>query len=374
MSICVKCRGRKFLCGLSKCPVVDRLRVYTIAWRYAARGEVYGSTPPAAVVGESGWPRVRVYIGEPPGVFGQEARRYDAPDALWGLSLEEITRLRSFLVFGVKTVSRPWDLGDLAYAAVSSSPVDVEMKLSKTPSLELRFDLFEKPMGPRAPLERVRVVGNPSIYPKLDRIIHDDVKARDAVVELYKWGVDIYTIQRAMSLGLLGRQRRRRLVPTRWSITAVDTIVGDWLAQRVKYLDEVVEVLYGYGEYLDNSYLVIVAPGPLKFVYLERWVSSSDVTEVFVKEDLRGRRSLLDGGFEAARVAVLEKLKAAGRRGTVAIVRKIGPGYYTSVGNWQIRETVRRIVLKPLDEQYGEYVKKVGVDPLGLIKREGRLI
>ncbi|MEM1806991.1 MAG: hypothetical protein QW235_02870, partial [Pyrobaculum sp.] len=75
MSICVKCRGRKFLCGLSKCPVVDRLRVYTIAWRYAARGEVYGSTPPAAVVGESGWPRVRVYIGEPPGVFGQEARR-----------------------------------------------------------------------------------------------------------------------------------------------------------------------------------------------------------------------------------------------------------------------------------------------------------
>jgi hypothetical protein len=81
----------------------------------------------------------------------------------------------------------------------------------------------------------------------------------------------------------------------------------------------------------------------------------------------------VDGGFEAARVAVLETLAALGRRGTVSIVRWIGEDYYVSVGNWQIRETLRRIRLKPLDEEYGRYVALVGRDPLALIKRSRRL-
>ncbi|ABO07752.1 Nre family DNA repair protein [Pyrobaculum calidifontis] len=367
MNICVKCRGRKLLCGLPKCPIEPRARAFHLALRRISGREVFGSTPPSVIVGEFGWPSVRVYLGEPPEVFGEEARRYDDPRLLWGLSLEEISALRSYMAFGVKTARTPWELGELAFVYVSSRPVDVEMRLEKPPVPSLKFDLREKPLGPRAPLESARVVENPSPPRPLESLINDDVSAHEAVVELYSRGVDLYIIQRAFSLGLLGARHRRRLVPSRWGITAVDVAVGNWLAEAVRHFGEVPSPLYGYGEYLDNRYLVVVVPGPLRFVYLERWQQGDRAAEVLVKEDPRGVRSTMDGGFEAARVAVLEKLYAMRRRGSVGIVRWIGEGYYVSVGNWQIRETVRRIQLRPLDEEYKAYVERVGADPLKLL-------
>jgi hypothetical protein len=81
----------------------------------------------------------------------------------------------------------------------------------------------------------------------------------------------------------------------------------------------------------------------------------------------------MDGGYEAARLAVLERLAAMGRRGTVAVVRRIGEGYYVSVGNWQIRETLRRLELRPMDEEYRRYVELVGRDPLSLVKTSRRI-
>lgn len=372
-SICAKCQGRKMLCGLPKCPIEERIRAVKSSLLKIRGREVFGATPPSAVVGEAGWPRVRVYIGEPPEVTGEEARSYDDPRLLWGRELEDIIRLRSYMVFGYAAQTSPWKLGELPLLAVSERPVDVEMRLAKTPVESLKFDLREKPMGPRAPLEALRIDGNPAVPRALDKLMSDDLGAGAAAVELYRRGVDLYTIQRAFALGLLGARHRRRLVPTRWSITAVDVAVGDALAQRVRHMPEVSQPLYGYAEYLDNRYLVAVVPGPLRFYYLERWTYAGRVAEIEVAEDPRGVRSTMDGGYEAARLAMLEKLASMGRRGTVAVVRWIGERYYVSVGNWQIRETIRRLQLRPLDENYNTYTALVGKDPLTLIKTAKRL-
>jgi len=247
VNICVKCRGRKLLCGLPKCPIEPRARAFHLALRRISGREVFGSTPPSVIVGEFGWPSVRVYLGEPPEVFGEEARRYDDPRLLWGLSLEEISALRSYMAFGVKTARTPWELGELAFVYVSSRPVDVEMRLEKPPVPSLKFDLREKPLGPTAPLEKARVVDNPSVPKPLEKLISDNLTASEAAVELYARGVDIYTIQRAFALGLIGVKHRRRLVPSRWSITAVDTAVGDWLASKVRYFPEINSAVYAYG-------------------------------------------------------------------------------------------------------------------------------
>lgn len=365
-SICAKCQGRKMLCGLPRCPIVERIKAVKSSLFKIRGREVFGATPPSAVVGEAGWPRVRVYIGEPPEVVGDEARAYDDPKLLWGRELEEILRLRSYMAFGFKQSSSPWELGELPLLAVSERPVDVEMRLAKPPVNSLKFDLREKPMGPRAPLEALRIDGNPAVPRAVDKMMSDDVNAGEAAVELYRKGVDLYIIQRAFALGMLGARHRRRLVPTRWSITAVDVRIGDFLADRVRHMPEVSEVLYGYAEYLDNRYLVVVAPGPLRFFYVERWTYGGKVAEIEVVEDPRGKRSTMDGGYEAARLAVLEKLASMGRSGMVSIVRWIGERYYVSVGNWQIRETIRRIELRPIDEEYRKYVALVGRDPLSI--------
>lgn len=72
-------------------------------------------------------------------------------------------------------------------------------------------------------------------------------------------------------MGLLGARRKRRLVPSRWGITAVDVAVGDRLAETIREYADVGAALCG--AYLDNKYLAVAALDPLRFVYLERWVS-----------------------------------------------------------------------------------------------------
>jgi len=176
------------------------------------------------------------------------------------------------------------------------------------------------------------------------------------VEELYRAGVDVYTIQRLLSLGFLGRRLRRRLVPTRWSITAVDDIISRALRRELRGKPEVQDVRVYYNEYLGNRFLVVVKPGPGGFEWIEVWQPRSiwvkEAAEPIVwrvEENALGEATAVDGGFSAARLAVLEALAREGRRADVVIVREITPEYYAPLGNWHVRETVRRAMgLKPL--------------------------
>jgi hypothetical protein len=136
---------------LPKCPIRDRISVFRLALSKASGAEVFGSSPPAAVVGERGWPHVAVYFGEPPDVFGEEARRYDDPRLLWGLPLEEIARLRSYVTFGVRRAKTPWELGELPYVAVSARPVDVEIKSPSRPLRRCYLIYARSPWGREPP-------------------------------------------------------------------------------------------------------------------------------------------------------------------------------------------------------------------------------
>ncbi len=93
-------------------------------------------------------------------------------------------------------------------------------------------------------------------------MIFDDLSADRAVLELSGGaGVDVYTIIRAFSMGLLGgERRRRRLVPTRWAITAVDTIIGNDLLRRVRSMPWVTAHELYFTEYLWNRFAVLISP------------------------------------------------------------------------------------------------------------------
>ena len=175
-------------------------------------------------------------------------------------------------------------------------------------------------------------------------------------MELYRAGVDVYRLQRALSLGALGRLRARRLVPTRWAITAVDDMLAGHLRERLRDKPWIDGVEVYTADYLGNRFTIILHPGPGSFEWIEvwhprgLWTESSPEPLVWrVTETPRGEVSEPDGGFSAARTAVLEALEARGRRADVIIVREITPSYYAPVGNWHIRETVRMALAgKPL--------------------------
>ena len=54
--ICSLCKGRKLLCGKSKCPILEKLRVFDDIKKKLDKklnkNEVFGASPPSIFVGE----------------------------------------------------------------------------------------------------------------------------------------------------------------------------------------------------------------------------------------------------------------------------------------------------------------------------------
>ncbi len=355
--LCILCRGRGW-CGLAYCPVIARSMAFLRLAPLKSSSVVEGSSPPSVFVGRAGYPVVRAGPAAPPEVGDTSV--FDSPEAWLGKSLEEILDYRLSMVLGLGSVNvkRVDDrlVEELKLLALSSKPVEVRMELLKPPRPKLSLSEELPPMGPRSPLEKLSVIGNPSVPRVIDRVYSDrDLRARDAILTLYESGVSVSYIQRLLSVGALGTGKFRRLVPTRWSITAVDSTISRRLASKVKgysVIDRVeVYVWRGY----DNTIITVLYPRKWSFEWMEAWWPGStwnpESSEVVVEGDYEGYSGRIDypsigGCYYASMLATLEHLKARGRQATAIIIREIYPGFNIPVGVWFVREAVRAMFRK----------------------------
>ncbi len=376
--LCYRCKTFKRLCGLPNCPVKERLKVIVKTYvKISSSSSFLGGSPPSGVVGEHNYPKVSIYVGVSPESSDDDIRFLEDPQKWWSLrlSLDDVVKLRSSLVSIVQKNINVKSVDELAskeisLIEVSSRPVDCDVNVEKILDSRILFDLKLLPLSVRV-LGRLKVCSNPKIDKSVEKIIHDyDMKARDAVIKLYEDGVDIYTIQRAFSFGLLGTRRFRKIVPTRWAITAVDRIITGYLRNKVKQLKiydkyEIYQITF-----MNNRFTVIVLPGNIRILWLEFWYprngfnNRNPVLSLKIEEDLKGDVETMDGGFEAARMGILEALYRQGFQCRVIIVREILPEYYIGIGNWHIREDTRNVFnLQPLISTYNsnELLKYIGI-------------
>src|SRR5437667_8871970 len=155
--------------------------------------------------------------------------------------------------------------------AMMTKPVDTELVLARPPRkiLDLRED--SQPFGPTAPLTSFHA-GNTSVDNRIEKAFYDgDLPADDAVLQLYRNGVLVTRIQRAFSLGMFGESKRRKLVPTRWSITAVDSHLSIKLMSRVRHHPRIDEYRAYKYTYLGYIYVGILSPEHWKFERIEAW-------------------------------------------------------------------------------------------------------
>ena len=356
--ICYRCKTFKKLCGLDHCPIVEKLKI-VIKTRHNIKVNDYvqGSTPPSIVVGEFGYPNISIYYNIIPNVLNENAKFYEDPENWWfKLNLQDIVKLRCSLVTNTIRNIDVYDFEklyekEISIAGVSEKPVNSEIYVEKILNDKLVLDLRLLPLSFQI-LGELKITSNPKVHTKLDKLIWDDVKAEIAVRELYKSGIDVYTIQKAFSLGLLGIKRNRKLVPTRWSITAVDKILSNYLRNEIKKFNEIDKFEIYEIEYLSNRFIVFLIPDEVRIEWIEVWYPRNEVNKfVYLEcgEDWKGNVETMDGGFEAARMGILEALYKRGVKARVFIVRQILPSYYIGVGNWHIRESMRRIfILRPI--------------------------
>jgi hypothetical protein len=235
--------------------------------------------------------------------------------------------------------------------------VETEVELLRPPSGRLlaRLDPFAAPMGPGLEAERGRVLGSPVVPRRVDQLVSDgDASATTAAIELHRSGVGEDHIHRLMSVGLLGRTTARRLVPTRWSITAVDDTLSKGLAVGVRDMQELGEIRLHSGALKGNHFHVLLLPRPWAFEMLEMWARGSlwaaKTTMVGDREGHEGRSDYarhVTGAYYAARLAVLEHLSSIQRQATTVVYREVTEEYWAPLGVWVIREGVRDAMRSP---------------------------
>ncbi|AEH24507.1 Nre family DNA repair protein [Pyrococcus yayanosii] len=369
--LCALCKGRKLLCGRPTCPILERFMAAQKVAKFVDRTDIFGSSPPSVFVGEFGYPRVKIGPLVPP-VEGN-TRHLDDPLRWEGRSVRDILYYRSLLVMGemradvdVRKSGRV--LGEIQELAMSIKPVDSEVLLKRRPILKVLPSEFAPPLGPRAEMLRFELAENPKIPRKTDRVVEDELKASDAILRLYEWGFDEYYIVRLLSVGLLGL--RPRLVPTRWSITAVQDTIGNFLRRKVLDYPEISHYELYFAEFLGNRYAVLLIPGRYSFELLEVWLKgslfgSAEPEVLHDYENFRGIKGYAEettGAYYAARLSVLEALDKRKRQAKILVFREITPAYYAPVGVWQIRVGIRKALENPVGrfETLNEALREVG--------------
>jgi hypothetical protein len=285
--------------------------------------------------------------------------------------MDEIVGFRSLLVRGkhrvhVQNLNGGGKILDQTRElALAENCVDMELNLTKKPRSSIFMDDEVQPFGPSAPIRDLHL-GNTKFEQRVEKAYRDtDLKAVEAVRELYAKGVLVTKIQRAFSVGAFGLEKNRKLVPTRWSITAVDDIVGKDLLREVKTFPEINEYRVYESTYLDNVFEILMIPAQWSYESMEAWypgtVWNPNGNSIAIFSDWEGNNgrstyAQIGGCYYSARLATCELLVKERRQATVVVLREARPGYIMPVGVWQVRENVRNAMrqephlFKSLDE------------------------
>ncbi|MCS7105981.1 MAG: Nre family DNA repair protein [Candidatus Aenigmarchaeota archaeon] len=354
---CILCKGSRLLCGKVRCPILVRLYAQVKIKPFIEGTEIEGSTPPDIFIGRVGYPYV--YIGPLIPPLKGDTSILSCPEFWHGKSIDEIVNLRFQLVRGkYRTHVKNFEgkIVELTREiALSKSSVESEAYFTKKPSGTLVLDDEVQPFGPSAPLKNL-FVSSIKTDQKIEKAYSDtDLKASEAVFWLYEKGVLISRIQRAFSAGLFGIEKNRKLVPTKWSITAVDSIISQKLLEQVKTFPFINEFRVYEHEALDNKWIVLMIPYYWSYEQMEGWYPGTtwnpkgkNVWIISDWESFKGRTTyaLTGGCYYSTRLSVAEQLVKERRQATVITFREIHPGYLMPVGVWHTRESIREAVKK----------------------------
>ena len=309
----------------------------------------FSGKSPDVLIGSFGYPFVNL------GALSSEDKVSSDPkdylDA--NLNIDSILKERQSLInsklvvpvrkLGLKFVEQTQEI------ARTNKVLDTEVELDKPLSFKPSFNQLNLPHGPSAQLQKLEITSSASVKPFVERLTSDtDVSASDALLELSKKHLGEYKLTQLLSTGLLGKNRR--IVPTKWSITAIDDTLSKQLHKQIILYDDYDFNLF-YGELYGNKFIIFTLPGLWSFELMEFTKpntihnSSDDLILSHDYEIAQTRKEYVKetaGAFYAARLAVLEYLNSLKKQARVIIFRIITEDYTAPLGVWVVREGVRK--------------------------------
>jgi DNA repair protein NreA len=315
-----------------------------------------GTTPPSVFVGKLGYPKVKV--GPMLSPLHGNTKILDMPEMWIGQTLGNIMNYRLSLIRGVvpnvdvRQASGRY-IESLQELSMSKKSANAEAVFEKQPVADLEqrkshvSELENAPFGLVAPLRSFRTSSSLSADHAIENAYYDkDLPANQAIIGLYQRGIEVSRIQRVLSMGMLGRHKNRKLVPTRWSVSATDDVISSVLVYHIQSYPMInLFEAYKYS-HMSNYYSIILIPNDVwNFEMHEAWFDGNGNLGIAVDfEDAKGLKHYpsIAGAYFAAKLGVAEHLFNRRRKAAALVLREIRPEYVMPVGVWQIREGVRQ--------------------------------
>ncbi len=322
-----------------------------------------GSSPPEIFVGRYNYPNINIGILSPTSHGNTEIL---SSHELWHsnkLQIPQILKLRNSLIYGRTkgNIKSPQFLQNdssnsqnkrffksMQEIAMTHKSISASFKLkspiSPNPEKEKRVPLISN----AASVSQVKLNENAPVKPKIEYLVSDnEVKSKTAILELEKSNIPSSAIMKILSAGLLGLKKNRILVPTRWSITAVDDTLSKEKLKLIKQYQQISDFQVFSSNYLGNYYHFLLIPDTWQFEVIE--IALKNFQAWHDHESFFPRRKYADsvtGAYYANRLAVCEYLEKIKRQASCLVFREIHPEYYAPLGVGILRQTSREAFSK----------------------------
>ena len=349
---CKLCRNDSFVCDRvgSDCPVRGKILNLERMEEVLQRSDFSGASPPSVFVGSWNYPKVIAGPLIPPEIHGDTS--LFGNESMWiDKSLDDIINFRLGLLrtkkyIDVNNAKDPSSqLAKFQELTLSSKALDTDISLQNKPNFRIQLLTRAAPTGPSGNLRNFDLTSNAKVTKIVDKVAYDtDLPATPGVFTLYDDGIPISHIVNLFSIGTLGIEKKRRLVPTQWSIVAVDDIVARQLLASVRTYESIDKIQLFVGERFFNRVITLFVPGEFCFEALEGWASSASYTSIKQDHELyNGRKTYADdvaGAYYVTKLAALEYLSSIKRKASILVFMEVHPGWIT-LGVWRFREILR---------------------------------
>ncbi|MBR3155832.1 MAG: hypothetical protein IKF13_03335 [Methanobrevibacter sp.] len=312
-----------------------------------------GTTPPSVFIGR--WSYPKVYAGPMMSSQMGDTHIMDSPEEWLGQNKtqDEIINYRMNLVRGkqlikIDDLENPF-VEKLQDISLASKSIDSEATFGKRPRGSMLSE-DSMPHGPSAVIEKFDIDAV-RWDRQLEKTFYDtDLKATEAVLNLHNKDVPFSAMQKAFSVGAIGTKNNRKLVPTRWSITACDSTLADEFLKEVRKF-EILDTyrVFEFGA-LNNYYVIILTPGEWEYEWYEAFIKLMRNEElIFSDYETNGGKkeySIVGGCYYTAKMAVLDYLMKIKRQSGLVILREAYDGY-VPLGVFNVRENIKEAMMQP---------------------------
>ncbi|MDD4353468.1 MAG: hypothetical protein PHN56_03355 [Candidatus Nanoarchaeia archaeon] len=350
-SLCVKCKGRGFC--KKKCKWLN------MNFKSFEFKKDFSGSSPSIFVGKANYPNVSIGIMSLP-FNAIDANNFDNPKFFKdNLNINQIINKRSLLINCNSTNKSFFE--KIQEIALSKKAVEIEANLAKTPKPKSTFDFVSTTMGPSSELTKFSINENIKIDKHVSKRFYDfDLKANNALNILFNKGINENDLSKYLSSGAFGIKKKRRVVPTRWSITAVDDLLGKEMIAKIKEFPVINNYQILKGSLFGNYYTIILLPFVFGFELFETMDGSEFMHDY---EEYGGRKNYAydtAGGYYASRLAILEYLQKNKIQARIIVYRKITPEYLAPLGVWVVREASRNAMKnRIMTESKNELIEKL---------------